>query len=588
MYIPAAGAVMEKNDITIGMVGSGGDGVVAAGDILTKSAAHEGLHCMMVKSFGPQIRGGESSCRLRISEEDVFSQGSGLNVLVCFSWTDYLRFSGELDVEEDVIVLMDEKDETPEDKLPISGGRKRVILKIPFAKLAEDAGSPKGKNMVMLGALAELFKLPKEGLRHSVQRKFEGKKPEIIDANLKCLKAGEDFVRSNFEGFNVRFRYTRGKPRMVITGDEAVAFGALAAGCRFYSSYPITPASEIMEWLSAELPKFGGAVVQAEDELSAICMVTGAAYGGVKAMTATSGPGLSLKLEAIGLGVMTELPYVVVNVQRGGPSTGMPTKSEQADLCQAIYGMHGDAPHAVMAAADVEDCFRATMEAFNVAEAYQMPVILLSDQFLGHRTETAEALEFESVKLAGRLVPRRLSKGGYHRFVDTPDGISPMTWPGVKDGEYLCSGIAHDEWGTPTAKHDVHERMCAKRSKKLEKLEREFKFIRRYGDKNPEIGLIAWGSNKGAVREAVEYFASKGLPVGALVPQLLYPLQKEIFRGFLKSVKTLVVVENSFGGQFFYYLKSRLNLPDRVLHLKAAGGKVFTVREVIREIDKAF
>lgn len=375
---------------------------------------------------------------------------------------------------------------------------------------------------------------------------------------------------------------------MLITGDEAVAFGALSAGCRFYSSYPITPASEIMEWLSVEMPKLDGVVVQAEDEISAICMVTGAAYGGVKAMTATSGPGLSLKLESIGLGVMAELPYVVVDVQRGGPSTGLPTKAEQADLNQAIFGFHGDAPHAVMAAADVEDCFRATIEAFNVAESFQMPVILLSDQYLGHRTETVRELNFESVKLANRLRPHLLSKGGYKRFVDTPDGISPMTWPGMKNGEYLCSGIEHDEWGAPSSSHEIHEMMCVKRHKKLKKLEKVFKFIRRYGEKTPRVGVITWGSNKGVVREAVEYFVSKNMPVGALVPQLLYPLQTDEFKKFLSSVETLVIVENSFSGQFLNYLRSLLDLPKRLIHLKASGARLFSVRDVIREIDKAF
>lgn len=591
MYIPPSGDSMKENDITIGIVGSGGDGVVAAGSILAQSAAHEGLHCMLMKSFGPQIRGGESSCRLRISEEKIRSQGSGVDVLVCFNWNDYQRFSGELEVEEDVVILVDKKDETPEENLPITGwGRRRRIIKVPFADLAGEVKNPKGKNIVMLGVLTGLFDLPRENLKLSIRKQFEGKKEEIIESNLRALEAGEKYVKENISGFESGFKYKKQKqvqPRMLITGDEAVAYGALAAGCRFFSSYPITPASEIMEWLSVELPKFDGAVVQAEDEISAICMVTGASYGGVKSMTATSGPGLSLKLEAIGLGIMAELPYVVVDVQRGGPSTGLPTKSEQSDLLQAICGMHGDAPHAVLAAADVEDCFRATVESFNIAESYQMPVILLTDQFIGHRTETVRELDFESIKLTDRLVPRQLSKGGFRRFLDTPDGISPMTWPGVKDGEYLCSGIEHDEWGAPTSKYETHEQMSAKRFKKLDRLEKEFKFIRRYGEPSPRVGVVTWGSNKGVVREAVEYFAAKKRSVGAIVPQLLYPLQKKQFKEFLRHVDTLVVVESSFEGQFLAYLRSYLDMPKKVLHLKSAGGRSFTVRDVILEIDKA-
>lgn len=579
---------MERDDITIGFVGAGGDGVVAAGEILANSAASNGLHCMMVKSFGPQIRGGESSCRIRLSSREVYSQGNGLNVLACFNWNDYLKFSGELEVEEDVVIIMDEADSRMEDELPVKGGKKRRVINVPFARLSAEAGSPKGRNMVMLGVLAELFKLSGDGLVSALKKRFAEKDAGVSEANLKALSAGMDFARSNFPDFDIRFVYKKGKPRMLLTGNEAVAFGALASGCRFYSSYPITPASEIMEYLSAEMPKFGGVVVQAEDEISAACMVTGAAYGGVKAMTATSGPGLSLKLETIGLGTMAELPYVVVNVQRGGPSTGMPTKSEQADLFQAVYGMHGDAPHAVLAVSDVEDCFKAVTVAFDIAERYQMPVILLSDQHLGHRSETVRGLDFESVTIAEKLVPRRLSKGGYRRFVDTPDGISPMTWPGIPAGEYLCSGIEHDEDGSPSSEYEVHEKMVAKRFKKLLRLEKEFGFIRYYGVKNPEVGIVTWGSNKGIVREAAEYFVSKGLSVGAIVPQLIYPLQKAEFYAFFKGLKALLVVEQSFGGQFLGYLRSQLDLPEKVMHLKSAGGKAYAVRDVINEIDKAF
>ena len=578
---------MKISDITIGMVGSGGDGVAVAGDILISSAAGEGIHGLMMKSFGPQIRGGESSCRVRISKDKIYSQGSGLDVLVCFNWSDYVKFSGELNVKENVIIIVDEDDPLPEKDFPITSARNRKVIKIPFMNISRDINNPKGKNMVMLGVLSQLFHFFRNGIISSITRKFEGKTEEIVQKNLESFRAGEEYARQHLKDFDIKFSYKKHEPFMLLTGDEAVALGALVAGCKFYASYPITPATEIMEWLASELPKFGGTTVQAEDEISAICMVTGAAYGGLKAMTATSGPGLSLKLEAIGLGTMAEIPYVVVDVQRGGPSTGLPTKPEQADLCQAVYGMHGDAPHAVLAAADVEDCFRVTIEAFNIAEAYQMPVILLSDQFLGHRKETVRELNFEDIKLTERRIPRRLSPGGYKRFTDTPDGVSPMTYPGMKCGEYLCSGIEHDEWGAPSAKHSVHEKMSIKRQKKVDKLEKEFKFKRRYGHKNPEVAVITWGSNKGVTREAVEFFADKEGRVGAIVPELLYPLQKNIFKNFLKGAKALVVVENSFNGQFLRYLKSYLDLPKKVFHLKASGGRFFSVGDVIREIDKA-
>lgn len=578
---------MNNRDITIGIVGSGGDGVVTAGDILIKAAAHEGLNCMMIKSFGPQIRGGESSCRLRLSDKGIYSPGNNLEILVVLSWADYRRFSGELDVEEEVIIIMDDDDHTYENDIPVKEAGSCRLIKVPFSRLAGEIKNPRAKNMVMLGVIVELFGLPKKGIGSAIEKKFGRGKEGLIEANIGAYQAGVEYVKKNFSDFDVKFSYSSGSPKFVLTGDEAIAFGALAAGCKFFSSYPITPASEIMEWLGTAMPRTGGVLVQAEDEISAVCMVVGASYGGVRAMSATSGPGVSLMLETIGLGSMAEIPFVIVNVQRGGPSTGMPTKSEQADLSQAIFGMHGDAPHAVIAASDVEDCFRATMEAFNIAEYYQMPVILLSDQFLGHRTETVEKLDFESVKIVERLRPKKLAEGGYKRFADTPDGISPTTWPGIRYGEFIASGIEHDEYGAPASTHFIHEKMSAKRARKLDHLSENFKFIRRYGAERPEIGVIAWGSNKGVAREAVEYFYGKGLSVGAIVPQLLYPIQEKIFRSFLDSVKTLVVIENSYSGQFVNYLKSSLDLPERILSLRSSGSRFFTVREVIGKINEA-
>jgi 2-oxoglutarate ferredoxin oxidoreductase subunit alpha len=571
---------MEKHDITVGIVGAGGDGVIKVGDIIAHAAASAGLHCMMIKSFGPQIRGGETSCRVRMSEDKVHSPGNGLDILACLSWEDYPKFKSELALEDNVIILMDEHEKIPDSELPIKIEGGKSLIKIPFTQISRDIKNPRGKNMVMLGALAELFSFPQKELRDSICKIFGSKKPEIVEANLQAFQSGADYVKENISEKTLTFEFNHNKKRLILTGNEAVAYGALVAGCRFFSSYPITPASEIMVWLSKELPKFGGTVVQAEDEISAICMITGAAYGGIKSMTATSGPGLSLKQEALGLGSMAELPYVIVNVQRGGPSTGMPTKSEQSDLFQSIYGTHGDAPHAVMAATDVEDCFRATIEAFNIAETYQMPVVLLSDQFVGHRTETVRDLDYKSVKILDRLAEAKPKLGSYNRFLDTEDGISPTTWPGIPEGQYLCSGIEHDETGAPSANYDIHEKMSAKRAKKLLKLEKEFSFIRNYGEKTPEVGIISWGSNKGVVREAVEHFEAQGKSVGGIIPQLLYPLQKDKLNAFLENVKTLIVVENSFSGQFLSYLRGELKLPN-VFHLKAAGGRAFTVQEVV-------
>lgn len=577
---------MEANDITVGMVGSGGDGVVSAGDILAAQAAAEGIYCIMLKSFGPQIRGGESSCRVRLSTKPIYSQGDLIDVLVVFNWPDFARFGAELEVKDGAYVLVEEKDKTED--IPLSNADRCKLIRIPFEKLATvDAGNPKAKNIVTLGVLGAMFGLPTEGIKKAIERKFRKKGEQVVAANYKAIDVGIEYVKSHGGPAEIHFAHSSNKPFMALTGNEASAFGALAAGCRFFASYPITPATEIMEWLSREMPKFGGTVLQSEDEISAINSVVGASFGGVRSMTATSGPGMSLKMETIGLASMAELPIVIIDVQRGGPSTGLPTKTEQADLLQAVYGMHGDAPHAVLAPSDVEDCFEVTWRAFKIAEEYQMPVIVLSDQLVGQRKETVAPFDVSKVNVPARISPQLKEGDKYRRYEDTPSGVSPATWPGMKGGEYLASGIEHTEEGTPSSQYETHERMVEKRARKLETLAKEFQFIRRYGAVKPTVGVLGWGSSKGPIREAVEKLNQNGLAAAALIPEIIYPLQTDEIKNFVSSCQHVLVVELSHSGQFEHYLAGSGLLPGNVLHYRSCGGRVFSGREIETAIRAA-
>lgn len=573
-------------DLTLGIVGSGGDGIVASGDILANAAANEGLRLISVKSFGAQIRGGESSYKLRICTQRVMSQGDLLDAVIVFNWDDYKCFQGELEVKDGVVVICDTEPYIDDNALPLDGVKPSKVFRVPFAQLLKQYPKAR-KNMIALGAAAELLGLPKDGLKDAVRRKFGRKSREVVEANSIAINTGIEFVRSNKLVSPLKLKYTPLKQNYLFTGNEAIAYGALTAGCRFFASYPITPASEIAEWLSRELPKFGGVVVQAEDEIASACMVIGASFGGVKAMTATSGPGFSLKIETIGLGAMAELPMVIVDVQRGGPATGLPTKSEQADLWQAIGGMHGDAPHAVLAPTSVEDCFYTALEAFRIAEVYQMPVIILSDQFLGHRRVTMRGFDLNRIPNAARKSQRSPERGEYKRFAITADGVSPLTCPGVAGGEYLASGIEHDERGFPSSKHTIHEMMCEKRARKLAALVKEKNFIYTAGETAPKTGIITWGSTFGAVEEAVATLNSKGRSVGALAPWLLYPLQADPIQKFAQKVKKLIIVEMSYTGQFRDWLATKVKLPEDIIHLKFSGGRQFTVEEILKAIENA-
>jgi len=581
------------DDITIGIVGAGGDGVISSGELLVSAAAADGLYATILKSFGPQIRGGESSCRVRISQEEVLSYGDALDVLVAFNWEDYLRFKAELALTPGVVVLYDERDGTPPGEVPIDPALEALVLPIPFHDLAREAtGTDLSKNILLLGVLAELFDLPQEGIADAVARKFARKGEQVREANKKALEAGHAYVRERLAepAMPIGFRYQKGEPKLLMTGNEALAFGALKAGCRLYAGYPITPSSDVMEWLANELPRFGGTMMQTEDEIAAMGMCIGASFGGTKAMTSTAGPGFALMTEFLGLASMAEIPVVIADVQRVGPSTGIPTKTEQCDFHHAAFGGPGDAPRVVLAPFDVADCFHIGVEAFNIAEAYQTPVIILSDQYVGQRKESVVPFDPHGWPVIDR---RTLSPDGnngpdaYKRYELVEDDVSPMAIPGQPGGTHTISGLEHVESGDPTSSATMHERMTRKRYGKLDRLARErgAELVRFFGAEEPAIGVVCWGSTSSQVREAARRLNRQGMRVGICVPQLLVPLPAAQIQAFIDRVERTLWVELNHQAQFTYYATARLDVPrDRMAIHARAGGMPFTVAEIEERI----
>ncbi len=588
--------MLNNKNIVIGIAGSGGDGVISAGEILVNAASSEGLYVFMLKSFGPQIRGGESSVRVRISDMPVQAQGDKIDILVVLSWKNFMRFKEELILEEKVMIVSDFDDPMADEDVPLTEEQREFWYKVPFAKLAEETtGGTLSKNIVMLGAISELFSLPKDALEKSIKKKFKHKDQSVIDTNIGALKAGLNYVTENVKKIDpLTFEYEPREPRLVMQGNEAVALGAMYAGLDYYAGYPITPSTEIMEWISKYLPQKGGVAMQMEDELASINAIIGASFAGKKSMTATSGPGISLMNEALGLASIAELPVVVVNVQRGGPSTGLPTKTEQADLMQAIWGSHGDSPRVVIAPSDVEDCFDCTVLAFYIAEKYQMPVLILSDQFIGHRKESInpESIASETKgfrKIYNRLTPTEEELEDYKRFKYTENGVSPVTYPGIKGGQYLGSGIEHGEDGYPKQDVKTHRDMTEKRWKKFDHIKHEFRFERNYGDKNAKLGIIAWGSTKGAVKEAVYKANAQGIPVEAIIPQLIFPFLIEPFKEFIENKDMVIIPELSYAGQFRRYLRGFLRFSQygcKVEPFRKTGGAPFMVTEILDKIKE--
>lgn len=579
---------MPTKDLTIAMVGSGGDGVVTMGNLIAQAAAREGLNVIQTEAYGPQIRGGETSCTVRVAAREVFAQGDTVDVLAVFGWEDFARFRGEIAAAADAVILYEAADETQFEKLDLPVGGNAKWIPVPFQQLAKDsAGTTSAKNVVTLGILAGLFGLPAATVRKAVLHRFGRKKASLAESNARAFDGGLAFAGNVAEDVShKKLEYVPGEPRLLMSGNEAVAVGALHAGCRFFAGYPITPSSEVLHFLAEWLPRAGGSLVQTEDELAAIGAIIGASFAGVKSMTATSGPGLSLMVEMIGLASMAEVPTVIVNVQRGGPSTGNPTKSEQSDLLQALYGTHGDAPRVVLACSDVEDCFHTTVDAFNISEEFQLPVIVLSDQAVGQRRETLSAAKLQH-EVRDRTRPTEMELEDYERYRITESGVSPMAVPGMKNGMYQTNGLEHDESGRPASSYLTHEKMNTKRYRKLWPIRDRYHFVRRYGSEKADVGILCWGSSKGPVKEAVLAANARGEKVAAFVPQVLYPFPKRDFEEFLESVDELLIVELSYTAQFYKYLRTFLTLPAGRTHVfKRSGGKNLAVAEVVSEVEK--
>jgi len=586
----AVSARRTTDDIVIGIVGSGGDGVISSGELLVSAAAAEGLYATILKSFGPQIRGGESSCRVRISREEALSYGDRLDVLVAFNWADFARFKEELELAPGVVVIYDEKDGTPPDQIPVDPALEPVVLRIPFHDLANEAtGSSLSKNILLLGVLGELFDLPTEGIAGAVERKFRRKSDEVRAANKKALDAGRAYVLRELAEAPVplSFVHEKGEPKLLMTGNEALAFGALKAGCRLYAGYPITPSSDVMEWLANELPRFGGTMMQTEDEIAAIGMCVGASFGGTKAMTSTAGPGLSLMTEFLGLASIAEIPVVIADIQRVGPSTGIPTKTEQCDFAHAAHAGPGDTPRVVVAPYDVADCFHMAVEAFNIAEEYQTPVLILSDQYLGQRKESVVPFDIHAWPVVDRLTFGGNGAEPYRRYRHADGDVSPMAIPGQPGGEHTISGLEHVESGDPTSSSAVHARMNERRHAKLERLARErgAELVRTFGAPSPKIGIVCWGSTSAQAREAARRLNRGGYSVGVCVPQLLCPLPVDPIRAFLGGVERAIWIELNHQGQFYHYARARLDLDTAHRHLYArSGGMPFSVQEIVDRV----
>ncbi len=571
---PALDGAVQADSITIAVVGSGGDGVALLGDLLLRMAAHQGLYGIMVQSFGPQIRGGESAAILRIAREEVLFEGEETDLLLCFRLADLARFQGSMRLHAGSLAFLEASDtgQAP-DWLGRSDAHPYLHPFATFQDGMEVPGEP--KNMLGLALLCRALGWPGALARHTLEQRF-ARKPEALKSNLAAFDRAWEA-----EGVPMLPRLQgHGVPLSIESGNEAVARGAMEAGLRFFAGYPITPSSEIMETLIAELPERGGRVVQAEDEIAAMGMVLGASFGGVPAMTATSGPGLSLMTEMLGLSSMAEIPAVIVDCQRAGPATGMPSRTEQSDLFHAIYAGHGDFPRAVLGVFDAVHARDVMFKAFRLAEAYQLPVLVLSDAYIAHRRQVRDPA------VAFRDRPQRWTWTPDHeppRFALSGDRVvGPFPVPGTPGGTYLAAGIEHSEDGHPTSDPMIHHRMNEKRFKKLGAIARETRdWFRLLGHDGAPRGIVAWGSQFGIMREWV----GKHPGHRVFLPEILYPFPLEAFEEWRDGLEQLSVVELNYQGQLYRYLASLTDLKG-VRSVARSGGIPLSMRELDHALEE--
>ena len=541
-----------RHSVVIRLAGESGEGVISSGDILTQAAARGGYYTQTFRTFPAEIKGGPCMYQFRLSDEPIWSHGRDVDLLVCFNQEAWdLNWDS---LGPDGVILYDITEVAiPDDYLP----RARPVRMEELAK--EIGGSLRAKNMVAVGAVTGVLEFDTTPIEELVLRRYAHKEG-VADANIAALHAGSD------EAADLKGRYPLVPPveteedRMLISGNQAIAVGAIAAGVKYFAGYPITPASDILEWLSVRLPQVGGLTIQCEDEIASLASVLGASYAGAKAMTATSGPGLSLMGELIGYAGTAEIPVVIVDAQRGGPSTGLPTKTEQSDLNQALYGSHGDAPRIVIAPVSVEDCFFATVDAFNYAEEYQVPVILLTDQGLATRLEVIHRPETDTITLTPRKTSKGVAREDYKRYEYTANHISPMGIPGEPTGMYVATGIEHDEYGHPAYTPEIHLGMGHKRWDKLEPLKAGAPHAA-HGEEHPtDVAFIGFGSTFGPAREAIDRLTEQGMSVGSFYPRVLMPFPADRVIDFVKDAKRIVVPEVNFTGQLARLIRAETGI----------------------------
>ncbi|NIM89659.1 MAG: 2-oxoacid:acceptor oxidoreductase subunit alpha [Candidatus Aminicenantes bacterium] len=564
-----------KDDISIVLCGEAGQGIQTVERILTHVLKLSGFNVFATKEYMSRIRGGSNSTEIRVSSKKVSSLAQRIDILIPLSKSAIEHVKRRI---SPYTIIIGEKENIPEG-FPVEKYR---VIDVAFSKMASDIGGRVYSNIIGAGVISGLFKVKEEILRDYLKQHFSKKSEDIIQRNIEAVKKGyeiaEDLLNTERIEFDLQ-RDPRIRDEILINGAEAVGLGALAGGCNFISSYPMSPSTGVLVFLSQQMNDFEVLAEQAEDEISAINMAIGAWYAGGRAMVTTSGGGFSLMIEGLSLAGMLETPVVIHLAQRPGPATGLPTRTEQADLDLALYAGHGEFPRIILAPGKLEDGFYLTQRAFNLADKYQVPVFVLTDQYFIDSYYNIPALEVDKTTIDSHIIK---TDKNYQRYRLTENGISPRGIPGHGEGLVVVDSDEHDEEGHITEDLELRTQMVNKRLKKLESIKKEVLAPELIGNKNYKNLVIGWGSTYHVVKESLE--GLKREDTSFLHFKQVYPLHPETER-FLQKTEKAILVENNATAQLGKLIKlnTGLEIENKILKY---NGLAFTVEEVRSNLEK--
>lgn len=569
-----------KSQISWKVGGQQGEGIESTGEIFATAMNRQGYYLYGYRHFSSRIKGGHTNNKIRVSSKPVRAISDDLDILIAFDQeTIEVNYHEML---EGSIIIADEKakPQNPEDS-------KAQLVSLPFTGVAKELGTALMKNMVAVGATCAVMDLDTKVFESLIKDLFGKKGESVVDLNIQALNEGYRLMSEQMDDLQSEHTLepTDSEGHLFMIGNDAIGLGAVAAGVRFMAAYPITPASEIMEYMIDRLPALGGTVIQTEDEIAACTMAIGSNYAGVRSFTSSAGPGLSLMMESIGLSGMTETPLVIVNTQRGGPSTGLPTKQEQSDLMQMIYGTHGDIPKIVLAPTSASDAFYLTVEAFNLAEEYQCPVILLSDLQLSLGKQTVESLDYSKVEIRrGALVEGDLEKqedkAYFKRYALTDSGISPRILPGTIGGIHHVTGVEHDEEGKPSESAENRQKQMDKRMRKTAQLLINEPVESNEKYEEADILYVGFISTAGAIEEAISRLDKQNVKVNYIQIRQLHPFPSDVVQEAFNKAKKVVVAEHNYQGQLSNIIKMNINHQNKIINQTKYDGTPFLPHEI--------